>query len=212
MEMIIDVVQVWTDNAYTGVVGVFHLQGAFWDRETRRFAMGRAPIEPLWARVRDTDVPTLPAVAGRLEAGGGTSTQSTAIYRHLTDEVVVVDETDHSACVRVNPADADMLTLAPIVRNAAGVEHAALGLTNMLNGGGAMENVSYAGDVLSVELRGEGEFLLYCTHKPVHVEVDGVVLSEGDEHGWKFSRQALRVDVAASALNSGVDHVVRVRF
>lgn len=205
-------VQVWSENEYTGVVGVFHLQGAFWDRETRRFNLGRAPLEPLWARVRDTDVPTLPAVAERLQAGGCNSTQRTAIYRHLTDEVLVVDEADHTACVRVNPADADVLTLAPIVRSAAGVEHAVLGLANMLNCGGAIEDIRYVGAVLTVDLRGEGSLLMYCTQKPNRVEVDGVLLSDGDDHGWRFERDTVRVDVAASTLSSGVDHAVRIEF
>lgn len=172
--------------------------------------MGRAPLEALWARVRDTDVPTLPAVVERLEAGGCTSTSRTAIFRHLTDEVLLVSEADHTACVRVNPADADVLTLAPVVCNAAGVEHAVLGLANMLNCGGAIEDIRYVRESLTVELRGEGSLLVYCTQKPSRVEVDGVLLSEND--GWKHMRDTVRVDVALSVLNKGVDHVVQIQF
>eukprot|EP00892_Ulva_mutabilis_P009614 jgi/Ulvmu1/7024/UM033_0083.1 len=204
--------KVWNENQFTGVVGVFHLQGSYWDREARQFTMGRESIEPLWTRVRDTDVPTLPDVAERLAQGGCSATQSTAIHRHLTDEVLIVDQAERSACVRVNPTDADVLTVAPVVRNGQGVQHAVLGLTNMLNCGGAVDDVRYVGETLTVEIRGEGTFLMYCTQKPSHIEVDGVAMPEGDGHEWKYVRQTLRLDVATSALNDGVDHVVQVQF
>ncbi|KAL4423584.1 hypothetical protein ABPG77_004624 [Micractinium sp. CCAP 211/92] len=48
--------KIWNCNATTGVVGVFNLQGASWDRSRRRFHIHSATLPELSTVVRPTDV------------------------------------------------------------------------------------------------------------------------------------------------------------
>ncbi len=56
--------QVWNSNRHTGLLGVFHLQGAAWSRRKRQFLVHDASPPPLTTQVRVADVePLLPAGA-----------------------------------------------------------------------------------------------------------------------------------------------------
>lgn len=52
-------VQVWNTNKHTGLVGVFHLQGAAWSRRKRQFLIHDATPPPLATVVRVADVEPL---------------------------------------------------------------------------------------------------------------------------------------------------------
>lgn len=73
--------QIWNCNATTGVVGVFNLQGASWDRSRRRFHIHSATLPELsseWA--------TLPASYGPSHKSSGTqmATPESASLLHLS--------------------------------------------------------------------------------------------------------------------------------
>lgn len=55
--------KVWNVNDFTGVVGVFHLQGSSWDRNRRRFAFHSKTPPPLTTTVKVADVEPLRSVA-----------------------------------------------------------------------------------------------------------------------------------------------------
>lgn len=63
-------------------------------------------------------------------------------------------------------------------------------------------------------MRGEGSFFMHCSERPAAVDVDGVHLSAGDpQDGWDYSTDGvLRIDVATSALQKDVRHLVQVTF
>ena len=67
-------------------------------------------------------------------------------------------------------SSAALITMAPIVQHGS-VEFAPLGLTNMLNGGGSIMDLkpqspgNGAGSI-SMEVRGTGEFIAYCSQQP----------------------------------------------
>jgi hypothetical protein len=112
---------------------------------------------------------------------------------------------DHGVTVRVKGWHASVLTLSPICRyefggsSSAGLEFAPIGLTNMLNGGGAVqavhaERVEAPGNTCAsimeefppaegapppekllvfLTVRGRGRLLAYSSHKPLACTVDG---------------------------------------
>jgi Raffinose synthase or seed imbibition protein Sip1 len=53
---------VWNTNKHSGLVGVFHLQGAAWSRRKRQFLIHDATPPPLSTSVRVADVEPLLAV------------------------------------------------------------------------------------------------------------------------------------------------------
>ena len=67
---------------------------------------------------------------------------------------------------------------------------------------------------IDIEMRGEGSFVMYCSARPSAVDVDGVHLSGSDlQDGWDYSDDGvLSIDVATSALQKDVRHLVQVFF
>ena len=51
--------QVWNTNKHSGLVGVFHLQGAAWSRRKRQFLIHDPSPPPLSTTVRVADVEPL---------------------------------------------------------------------------------------------------------------------------------------------------------
>lgn len=66
---------------------------------------------------------------------------------------------------------------------------------------------------IDIEMRGEGAFVMFCSDRPKEVQVDGVVLDGDTSDGWWCSEDGvLSIDVATSALNGDVRHVLQVIF
>ncbi len=69
-------------------------------------------------------------------------------------------------------SSAALLTFAPIIQHES-LEFAPLGLKNMLNGGGAIVDLSFSPSgkgssptSVRMEVRGTGEFMAYCSQEP----------------------------------------------
>lgn len=164
--------KVWSGNAVTAVVACFNIQGAAYERALRRFNMHDALPPALTAFVRPSDVPVLAGAA-----------ELFAAYLDSTKELRLVGAAD---CVEVRLAGgggSDIVTLSPVTE-AGGVLFAPMGLTNMLNSGGALLSCSVSGghsddgyDVqparVALTLRGAGTVLCYCSHAPSGVAVGG---------------------------------------
>lgn len=67
---------------------------------------------------------------------------------------------------------------------------------------------------IDIDMRGEGNFVMFCSERPIAVDVDGVHLSDIDsQDGWSYSEDGvLTIDVATSALQKDVCHLVQVTF
>jgi hypothetical protein len=89
--------QVWNMNRYGGMVGVFHLQGASWDRRRRRFHMHHKHPPKVKALVKPSDVEpfNLPLA---LDAAG--PKPQYAVYVNSSDHLCVLHA---DASVQVRP-------------------------------------------------------------------------------------------------------------
>ena len=195
------VLKVWNANAVNGVVGVFNVQGSAFSRQHRSFRTHDSSPPVLTAVVRASDVPTLQFSGG----GGGSGNSGLCVmYSDRLGTMTVVDvnggggddkndddeddENENIAGIVLEVAPnggCDVVTVCPVFCSVVGnVLFAAIGLVNMLNSGGALQscrvsqNNSTTATAFILELRGEGEFLAYCSHKPISVTVGGKVLEQ----------------------------------
>jgi len=156
----VSALKIWNENACTGVVGAFNVQGARWDRATRRFEQAAAEEEEeegggaVTALLRPADV----APFGRREiaaeegedgarGGGGSSPAAPppaeyALYTHRAEGLRVLGAED-AVEVRLAAREWEIVVVAP-VRAEGEVRWAPLGLLDMLNGGGAVLSSSLA--------------------------------------------------------------------
>ena len=109
--------QVWTTNARTALVGVFHVQGAHWSREQRRFVTHAALPPALSTRVGPSNVP---ALVQDHSAGMRYAMWSDALQN---SRVVGLEE---GMDVRLRHAQNDLITISRVV-DAGGVSIAPLG-------------------------------------------------------------------------------------
>jgi raffinose synthase len=140
--------QVWNQNAVIGVVGVFHLQGSSWDRTKRRFYIHSRRNPPLSTGVRPHHVHSFAvqdaAAAAAAAAEGGVSDaagdRQYACYCYSSGRLQVVGGGD-AVNVELTAGKADLYWFTP-VQSVRGVDFAPVGLTNMYNGGGAIQSVA----------------------------------------------------------------------
>ncbi|KAG1666518.1 hypothetical protein FOA52_014415 [Chlamydomonas sp. UWO 241] len=169
----------WNTNAYTGVVGVFHLQGSSWDRVKRKFITHDAAPAQLSTQVRPCDV------EGLLPSEG---LQLAAAYA-FTSKTLRLLRADEALTVSLSSTTGEVVAIAPVVE-ADGVRFAPLGLCEMYNGGGAVHACAAhpAGGLrvgrgsidgvattttFDVAVRAGGRFLAYCSRAPASVKADG---------------------------------------
>jgi len=192
--------KIWNRNAKNGVLGAFNIQGAAWDRQKRVNALHtQAPgtvegvLRPSDVEGLVTDPNTKWAILANKWSNDGTLQSS--ITRKLGGQ----DQVPFSLL----PRQSIVATVAQVhrARSAGGeeVEWAALGLEEMLNGGGAVldercVDAEVGGGstgtlAAEVTVRGEGTLLVHCEREPA------TVLLNGSPSPASFSReqQALRV-------------------
>lgn len=188
------VLKIWNVNECTGVVGAFHLQGASWCRTRRRFVSSDFAKE-LTTTVRVTDIEVSPF----REA---TSPQSAYVaYVNATGRLHRL-RGDDGVEVSLKPAHAAVVTFGKVYET-MGIEFAAIGLSNMLNGGGAVSSVKCRqGEVagmIEVGLKGGGQFLAYSSARPESCSLDGAEV----EFRWNEEDMALELDVPFQTDASG---------
>ncbi|KAL4442956.1 hypothetical protein ABPG77_008447 [Micractinium sp. CCAP 211/92] len=168
--------KVWNANAVTAVIACFNIQGSAFERSLRRFNTHDASPPALAAYVRPGDAPVLADAA-----------EMFAAYLDSSKDLRLLGAAD---CLEVRLAGgggSDVVTLSPVAE-AGGVLFAPIGLTNMLNAGGAVLRSGFGCSIsgghsddgydvqparAALTLRGAGTMLCYCSHAPTGVAVGG---------------------------------------
>ena len=186
------------------MVGAFHLQGSYWDRQSRRFKTDKFPIS-LDVTVSPWDVACMHEVIADIP---GTWAGAFAALRNGTGEVLLLDGKHGNVPFALQTAEADILTLTPLAEGPAGALFGPLGLALMLNCGGAVKAWRKEHDGFTVGLRGEGQFVAASNNMPEGVELDGHRLERG--RGWSFSEGRLQVNVPQ--VEGPIEHELRVVY
>jgi len=155
--------KVWNRNNCSGVVGVFNVQGSSWDRDRRKFHTHNKHPPTLATRVRVQDVQPHSAQhpaphrkfiaycsnSGRLER--------------------VVDDAASGVWVELLAGGCEVVTIAEVTK-VSEVEVAPVGLTGMLNPGGAVTSASFRqskeGPLAEIGFHGCGDFMVAVNAPP----------------------------------------------
>ncbi|XP_028761539.1 probable galactinol--sucrose galactosyltransferase 2 isoform X1 [Neltuma alba] len=159
--------KIWNMNKCSGVVGVFNCQGAGWCKIEKKTRVHDASPATLSGSVSASDVDLIAQVAGYDWDG------QAIVYAFRSGEVVKVPK-GASVPVTLKVLEYELFHFCPIKEIAPGVSFAALGLMDMLNSGGAVEQVEIhkrqlgKSEAASIELRvkGSGRFGVYLSQRP----------------------------------------------
>jgi len=166
--------KVWNRNNCSGIVGVFNVQGSSWDRQLRRFQLHDPQPPRLTATVLPRDAGHS-ASEGRLRSPEG---RSVVAHCSISGSTYTAAEAAEGVPVSLGSGGAEIVTFAEQYQR-DGVEFAPVGLTGMLNPGGAVVGVrsmSQGGRVhFSVTFRGCGAFTAVASRGPqcVHLVTGG---------------------------------------
>lgn len=164
--------KIWNVNKCTGVVGVFNCQGAGWCRVTKKTRVHDAAPGTLTGTVRADDVDAIADLAGT--GWGGEA----VVYAYRSGELIRLPK-GATLPVTLKVLEFELFHVSPVRAVAAtGVSFAPIGLLDMFNSGGAVEECEApAADeataaAVRLRVRGCGRFGAYCSRRPARCTLD----------------------------------------
>ncbi|XP_058738252.1 probable galactinol--sucrose galactosyltransferase 2 [Vicia villosa] len=186
--------KIWNMNKCTGVVGVFNCQGAGWCKVEKKTRIHDISPGTLTSSVCASDVDLINQVAGAEWHG------ETIVYAYRSGDVIRLPK-GVSIPVTLKVLEFELFHFCPIQEIALGISFAAIGLMDMFNTGGAVEEVEihretdnkqelFAREAVSelttslspnrrttatitLKVRGSGKFGVYSSQRPLKCAVDG---------------------------------------
>ncbi|KAK9128695.1 hypothetical protein Syun_017492 [Stephania yunnanensis] len=183
--------KVWNVNKCSGLVGVFNCQGAGWCKAEKKTRIHDISPGTLSSSVRTTDVDNIAQIAGDDWNG------DVVVYAFKSGEIVRLPKSV-SLPVTLKVLDYELFHFCPVKEIADNISFAPIGLLDMFNASGALEQFEVAletkaelfdGDVssespiplsesrsptamISLKSRGCGRFGAYSSQQPLKVCVD----------------------------------------
>lgn len=162
--------KIWNLNKCSGVVGVFNCQGAGWCKIEKKTRIHDTSPGTLTASVCASDVDLITQVAGAEWLG------DTIVYAYRSGEVIRLPK-GVSIPVTLKVLEFELFHFCPIQEIAPSISFAAIGLLDMFNTGGAVEQVEIhnraATKTIALSVRGRGRFGVYSSQRPLKCVVGG---------------------------------------
>ncbi|KAK9104393.1 hypothetical protein Scep_021237 [Stephania cephalantha] len=193
--------KIWNLNKYTGVIGAFNCQGGGWDPKARTNKSAPQFSLPLTTTLSPTNVEWKLHSKNINEAA-----QAFAVYMFQAKTLTLLHEPTQIIQLSLNPFTFELLTVSPIKTffvNKRLVSFAPIGLVNMFNTGGAVQSVSFDGEMgfVKVSVRGGGEMRVFASEKPKSCRVDG------EEVEFSYDDGERMVVIHLDWCNSSVDYL-----
>jgi len=161
--------KIWNVNKCAGVVGVFNCQGAGWCRVIKKTRIHDEAPGTLTGSVRVEDVDAIARVAG-----GGDWDGEAVVYASRAGELVRLPR-GVTLPVTLKTLEYELFHVCPVRAVAPGVSFAPIGLLDMFNAGGAVEECTVKSDGkagVTLRVRGSGRFGAYCSRRPLKCFLD----------------------------------------
>lgn len=155
---------------FGGVIGAFNCQGAGWDPEEHRIRGYPECYKPGSGSVHVTDIEwdQTPESAPMGSAG------DYAVYLSQAEQLFLTDIKSSPTQFSVQPSSFEIFTVVPVAAvGPASTKFAPIGLTNMFNSGGAIQDVVYGDVSVRVRVKGGGQLLAYSSGAPGGCSLNG---------------------------------------
>ncbi|XP_057717722.1 probable galactinol--sucrose galactosyltransferase 2 [Arachis stenosperma] len=184
--------KIWNLNKYSGVVGAFNCQGAGWCKVEKRIRIHDASPGTLSSSVGASDVDLIAQVAGPGWRG------DVIAYAYRSGDIIRLSN-GASVPVILNVLEYELFHFCPVEEITSSISFAAIGLLDMFNTGGAVEQVEIhkvsennmelyddeassevtndpssnrsAAATISLKVRGSGRFGVYSSQRPLKCTV-----------------------------------------
>ncbi|XP_030530986.1 probable galactinol--sucrose galactosyltransferase 5 [Rhodamnia argentea] len=161
--------KIWNLNKYTGVVGAFNCQGGGWCRESRRNQCFSQFSQTVTSKTNPKDI-EWSSGKNPIPIEGA---QGFAMYMFKSKKLSLSKPSEDME-ISLEPFNFELVTVSPVtILTEKPVQFAAIGLANMLNTGGAIQSMSFKGNLAEVGVRGAGEMRVYASIEPRACKIDG---------------------------------------
>jgi len=153
--------KIWNKNSYGGVVGAFNVQGVAWNFVTNENEVLESSPPRLLAKVKPYDIDTLGDTPGPFVA-----------WRHRSQSMEFIPDGNTVLQAHLDHREWELFTIVPIQIH-DNLMWAPLGLSGMMNTGGALTSVEKAfnGKQARFRSRGPGPFVAFANASPSRVGI-----------------------------------------
>ncbi|KAK7259185.1 hypothetical protein RIF29_24785 [Crotalaria pallida] len=168
------VLKLWNFNKYGGVIGAFNCQGGGWDPKLHALRGFSECYKPISGSVHVTEVEW----DQKKEAAYMGKAEEYIVYLNQTEELLFMTPKSEPIQFTIQPSTFELYSFVPITKLGGGsIKFAPIGLTNMLNSGGTIQELEYAERSAKVKVKGGGNFLAYSSETPKKVLLNGSEVS-----------------------------------
>ncbi|KMT09992.1 hypothetical protein BVRB_5g122070 [Beta vulgaris subsp. vulgaris] len=177
------ILKLWNFNKYGAVIGAFNCQGAGWDKELRRIKGYKQCYKTMEGLIRIKDIEwdqTLESI----EMGYA---NEYVVYLNQVDSLMLVTLDSDPIHVVLIPSSFELLSFVPVKMLGQGVKFAPIGLSNMFNSGGTIQELEFGDLSAKMKIKGKGTLLAYSNEAPKKC----IVNNEEVEFQWSNDENKL---------------------
>lgn len=187
--------KIWNLNKFNGVIGVFNCQGAgHWPMKDpgvfHDLGAGSSPMKEA-TEPAENPLPAETSITGRIspfdvefleDTAGDNWGGDCAVYAFKTGSLTRVPKSN-TVEVSLSVLQCEIFTISPVKVFDDDIHFAPIGLINMYNSGGAVEECSFKDRKAVIRARGSGLFGAYSSIRPSSCKVDK------EEEGFTYSSE-----------------------
>ncbi|KAF8014876.1 hypothetical protein BT93_H0616 [Corymbia citriodora subsp. variegata] len=182
------ILKIWNFNKYGGVIGAFNCQGAGWDPKEQRIRGHSECYKPMSGTVHAADI-EWDQTKGSTQMG---TALEFAVYFGQADQLILTTPSSNPIDITIQPSCFEIFSFVPIMHlGPSSTKFAPIGLTNMFNCGGTIQDLEYPDFGANVKVKGKGVFLAYSSGAPKKCTVNGAEAA----FGWSPKDGKLTVDL-----------------
>ncbi|CAH2053575.1 unnamed protein product [Thlaspi arvense] len=160
------ILKIFNFNKFGGVIGVFNCQGAGWCPKEHRFKGFKDCYKTVSGTVHVSDIEwdQNPEAAGSQVSYAG----DYVVYKKQSEEILFMNSKSDAVEIILEPSSFDLFSFVPVTElGSSGIRFAPLGLINMFNCVGTVQEMEVTGDnSIRVSLKGQGRFMAYSSSAP----------------------------------------------
>ena len=158
---------------FGGVIGAFNCQGAGWDPKEHRIKGHSQCYKPMSGTVHVFDIEW----DQKIEAAQMGKSEEYLVYLNQTEELVLMTPKSDAIQVTIQTSSFELFSFVPIEKVDPTIKFAPIGLTNMFNSGGTIQELEYiksgAEKTVKIKVKGDGDFLAYSSVSPKKSYLNG---------------------------------------
>ncbi|KAF4370083.1 stachyose synthase [Cannabis sativa] len=193
------ILKIWNFNKYGGVVGAFNCQGAGWDPKEQRIRGYSECYKPMSGSIHVSEIEW----DQKLEASQMGEAEEYVVYLNEAAEISLMTPKSDAIQFTIQPSTFEIFSFVPVQKLGGSIKFAPVGLTNMFNSGGTIQELDYKYSSAHIKVKGGGNFLAFSSEAPKKCVLNGA------EVGFEWSTNGkLALSIAWIEEAGGVADVV----